>query len=622
MQGSVYIPKIVQLHHPSGELYESYRRFAEAHPEGSWFQSDAFFRFISLWPEAQPILLVALSEEALHDPGRRYSKVSDPGRQYSKTANPGQQYGKAIDPGEHPKQTTANLTPKNPSGNPITQEPNNPATHHTPPEEPENPQTPSAPQATSNLKSRIASSRDFASAQPQTSNLLGTLLAVVIQNPVPALINFFPLAGIYKRFTSRTVVYGGPLLAEGTRLEREMTLKTLLGALNDAAGKRSLFAQFRNFYDLAEHKPIFHKLGYRYHDRLNLLVDTPDTETVWKQMSGSRRRQVRKSLANGAELVYNPTPEQIDAYYDILKRLYRKKVRKPLPSRAFFHALSPHNGHYTVSGFQQPHHPKENSSQHTPPHTSTQASNNKHNQYKPAHRTSQETPQSPQTASDSPGAVPAKPKQQPASPFTPGNNEQHTDPSTTSQTKNNATGNTITPQSHDPATDQTPPGGTKNPHIPGGGNQDVGQAKSCSDGPSKNNPRSGQVQPQAETASPFTTILVQHNNRIIGGITCPFHPGRTMYEWYVCGLDHAYKSRDIHPSVLATWGALDYAARQGIQRFDFMGLGKPDEPYGVRDFKARFGGKWVNHGRFSRVNKRVGYAISELVYNLKRLMIR
>jgi len=50
-----------------------------------------------------------------------------------------------------------------------------------------------------------------------------------------------------------------------------------------------------------------------------------------------------------------------------------------------------------------------------------------------------------------------------------------------------------------------------------------------------------------------------------------------------------------------------------------MGLGKPEEPYGVRDFKARFGGRWVNYGRFSRVNKRVGYAISELIYNLKRV---
>ena len=29
-----------------------------------------------------------------------------------------------------------------------------------------------------------------------------------------------------------------------------------------------------------------------------------------------------------------------------------------------------------------------------------------------------------------------------------------------------------------------------------------------------------------------------------------------------------------------------------------MGAGEPDKPYGVREFKARFGGKEVEYGRF------------------------
>ena len=100
---------------------------------------------------------------------------------------------------------------------------------------------------------------------------------------------------------------------------------------------------------------------------------------------------------------------------------------------------------------------------------------------------------------------------------------------------------------------------------------------------------------------------------IIGGILSPITPGKTIYEWYVCGLDQLYK--DLYPSVLATWAALEYAATHGIPKFDFMGVGLPDRDYGVRDFKARFGGELVNFGRFARINNKAIYTIAELGYN-------
>jgi lipid II:glycine glycyltransferase (peptidoglycan interpeptide bridge formation enzyme) len=43
-----------------------------------------------------------------------------------------------------------------------------------------------------------------------------------------------------------------------------------------------------------------------------------------------------------------------------------------------------------------------------------------------------------------------------------------------------------------------------------------------------------------------------------------------------------------------------------------MGAGKPDEAYGVRDFKAKFGGKEVEHGRFLCVTKTLLYRIGKL----------
>jgi hypothetical protein len=114
--------------------------------------------------------------------------------------------------------------------------------------------------------------------------------------------------------------------------------------------------------------------------------------------------------------------------------------------------------------------------------------------------------------------------------------------------------------------------------------------------------------------------LIKYKDLIVGGILCPVTPGRTIYEWYVCGLDQDYK--EAYPSVLATWAAIDHALKHGIGTFDFMGVGIPGRSYGVRTFKARFGGEMVNYGRYARINNRMLYFVSEMGYNLLSLMKR
>ncbi len=91
-------------------------------------------------------------------------------------------------------------------------------------------------------------------------------------------------------------------------------------------------------------------------------------------------------------------------------------------------------------------------------------------------------------------------------------------------------------------------------------------------------------------------FLIRYQGEIIGGIVCPIFMNKVIYEWFVCGKDGVYKN--IYPSILATWAAMQYGADNNIPRFDFMGAGKPDEAYGVREFKSKFGGELVSHGRF------------------------
>ena len=113
-------------------------------------------------------------------------------------------------------------------------------------------------------------------------------------------------------------------------------------------------------------------------------------------------------------------------------------------------------------------------------------------------------------------------------------------------------------------------------------------------------------------------LLVKHEGKIIGGMMCPILEGKTIYEWYVCGLDEDF--RECYPSVVATYAAIEYAKEHGLPLFDFMGAGKPDIPYGVRDFKMEFGGEVIEYGRYLHVCKLLLYTIGKIgVKWLKRI---
>lgn len=115
-------------------------------------------------------------------------------------------------------------------------------------------------------------------------------------------------------------------------------------------------------------------------------------------------------------------------------------------------------------------------------------------------------------------------------------------------------------------------------------------------------------------------LLVIYEEKIIGGIVCPVFERRSIYEFYVCGLDNDFKVQC--PSIMATWAAMEYASQNGIQMFDFMGAGRPDEDYGVREFKARFGGEMAEYGRFRRIMNPLLYRTGEMVINLRSVRHR
>ncbi|MDX1521405.1 MAG: GNAT family N-acetyltransferase [Anaerolineae bacterium] len=88
-----------------------------------------------------------------------------------------------------------------------------------------------------------------------------------------------------------------------------------------------------------------------------------------------------------------------------------------------------------------------------------------------------------------------------------------------------------------------------------------------------------------------------------------------IYGWY-SGTDRAYAS--FVPNELLMWNVLEWGVAHDYRVYDFGGAGKPDEEYGVRDFKAKFGGDLVNYGRHTFVHSPKLLKLSKQGYELYR----
>lgn len=117
----------------------------------------------------------------------------------------------------------------------------------------------------------------------------------------------------------------------------------------------------------------------------------------------------------------------------------------------------------------------------------------------------------------------------------------------------------------------------------------------------------------------FTQILlVKHKSVVVGGIVCVAHLNLILYEWFVCGKEK--EKNNGFASVMATWAGIKYASENNFHYFDFMGAGKPDEDYGVRTFKSKFGGTLVEDGRFRYISNQYLYFIGEIALKIRKLV--
>jgi hypothetical protein len=107
----------------------------------------------------------------------------------------------------------------------------------------------------------------------------------------------------------------------------------------------------------------------------------------------------------------------------------------------------------------------------------------------------------------------------------------------------------------------------------------------------------------------FIIFKVEHENKIIGGAICTYLDKKKIYTLFYCGLRNYDKK--IFPTHLAVLATIDFGLRTNLSEVDFMGAGKPNKEYGVRDYKLKFGGNLVNHGRYILVLDKKRYKLGE-----------
>lgn len=111
-------------------------------------------------------------------------------------------------------------------------------------------------------------------------------------------------------------------------------------------------------------------------------------------------------------------------------------------------------------------------------------------------------------------------------------------------------------------------------------------------------------------------LLALKDDKVIGGML-QVADNDTVYDYYACGLDAQFQAES--PSVVIYWHTIQNAVKEGVRTFDTMGAGTPGVPYGVRDFKLRFGGELVEHGRYLHINNTYLYSIGKLYFSIKSI---
>jgi serine/alanine adding enzyme len=114
-------------------------------------------------------------------------------------------------------------------------------------------------------------------------------------------------------------------------------------------------------------------------------------------------------------------------------------------------------------------------------------------------------------------------------------------------------------------------------------------------------------------------IFGAYHGRELLGIRLILCYKNVITDWYAGSFQKHYNK---YPNDLLLWEIFLWGRNNKYELFDFGGAGKPSVPYGVRDYKIKFGGNLVNFGRFENIHKPLIYKFSLIGYSIWKLFRR
>jgi len=158
----------------------------------------------------------------------------------------------------------------------------------------------------------------------KNNEIYGILLAVIQKEHT----------GFIGKFSSRSIIWGGPLIKNNNRELLEMILREYKKIVSD----KSIYSQIRNLYKWNNDDSVFISNGFNYVDHYDIHIDlTKSEDELFMSMSQTRRRNIRKAIKRGiniSEIDLN-NDDMFKETYSIIRRLY-KSIGLPLPNSEFF----------------------------------------------------------------------------------------------------------------------------------------------------------------------------------------------------------------------------------------------------------------------------------------------
>ena len=116
----------------------------------------------------------------------------------------------------------------------------------------------------------------------------------------------------------------------------------------------------------------------------------------------------------------------------------------------------------------------------------------------------------------------------------------------------------------------------------------------------------GNLHRHLEANQQIRIFTARHTEKIVGCMICLAWES-TLYDLYAGSYPEYY---NVYPNDLIPWEVFKWGRENGYTRFDFGGAGKPGVPYGVRDYKKKFGGEMIHTGRFECRHRPVLYSLA------------